>query len=79
MLWHSKKSVLSYKMDGSGSTPTHTNYISLWNCSYYIYRSICCDLRKGYWIRNNQNGGWKWNGNLYNINKIQYSPAAWKR
>ena len=25
---------------------------------------------------NNQNGGWKWNGNLYNINKIQYSPAA---
>ena len=24
-------------------------------------------LKKGYWTINNQNGGWKWNGNLYNI------------
>ena len=23
--------------------------------------------QKSYWIRNNQNGGWKWNGNPYNI------------
>ena len=23
-------------------------------------------------MRYNQNGGWKWNGNLYNISKIQY-------
>ena len=34
---------------------------------------------KHYWMRNNQNGGWKWNGNLYNINKIQNSPTAWRR
>ena len=34
---------------------------------------------KGYWMRNNQNGGWKWNENLYNINKTQYLPAAWGR
>ena len=26
---------------------------------------------KGYWMSNNQNRGWKWNGNLYNINKIK--------
>ena len=38
----------------------------------------CCNLTKGYWMRNNQNGGCKWNGNLYNINKIQYSPIAWR-
>ena len=30
-----------------------------------------CNLTNGYWMRNNQNRGWKWNGNLYNINKIQ--------
>ena len=40
---------------------------------------ICCNLTKGYWMRNNQNRGWRWNGNLYNINKIQYSPVAWRR
>ena len=28
-------------------------------------------------MRNNQNEGWKWNGNLYNINEIQYLPVAW--
>ena len=29
---------------------------------------VCvCDLTKGYWMRNNQNRGWKWDGNLYNI------------
>ena len=27
----------------------------------------CCNLKKGYWMRNNQNGGWKWNGNLYTL------------
>ena len=27
----------------------------------------------------NQNGGWKWDGNLYNINKIQYLLAVWRR
>ena len=32
---------------------------------------------KGYWMRNNQNGGCEWNGNLYNINKIQYLSTAW--
>ena len=30
----------------------------------------CCSLTKGYWMRNNQNGVWKWNRNLYNINKV---------
>ena len=40
---------------------------------------LCCNQPKDYWMRNNQNGGWKWNGNLYNINKIQYSQATWKR
>ena len=35
-------------------------------------------LTKGYWMRNNQNRGFKWNGNLYNINKIQYSQTSWK-
>ena len=44
-----------------------------------IDHCICCNQIKGYWMRNNQNGGWKWNGNLYSINKIQYSPAAWKK
>ena len=31
--------------------------------------------RKGYWMRNNQNRGCKKNGNLLNINKIQYLPV----
>ena len=35
----------------------------------------CSNLTKGYWMRNNPNGGWEWYGNLYNINKIQYSPV----
>ena len=26
-------------------------------------------------MRNRQNKVWKWNGNLYNINKIQYTPT----
>ena len=30
-------------------------------------------------MRNNQNRGWKWNGNLYNINNIQYLPAGAKK
>ena len=30
-----------------------------------IFR-YCCNLTKGYWMSNNQNGGWKWNGNLHN-------------
>ena len=25
---------------------------------------LCCNLAKHYWMRNNQNGGWEWNGNL---------------
>ena len=37
------------------------------------------NLTKGYWMRNNQNGGWKWNENLYSINKIQYLPVAWRK
>ena len=32
--------------------------------------TLCCDKIKGYWMRNNQNGGWKKKANLYNINKI---------
>ena len=30
-------------------------------------------------MRNNQNGGWEWNRNLYSINKIQYSSTAWRK
>ena len=30
-------------------------------------------------MRHKQNGGWKWNGNLYDINKIQYSPRSIKK
>ena len=39
---------------------------------FFEYRLLllCCNQTKGYWMRNNQNRGWKWNGNLYNINKI---------
>ena len=41
-----------------------------------IRQNICYNLTKRYWMRNNQKGGRKWNGNLYNINKIQYSTTA---
>ena len=44
----------------------------------HIKLNHCCKITKGYWIRNNQNGGWKWNGNLFNINKIPYSLAMWE-
>ena len=44
-----------------------------------IQFTIFCNLTKGYWMRNNQNGRWKWNGNLYKINKMQYSSAAGRR
>ena len=27
----------------------------------------CCNVTKGYWIINNQNGSCKWNGNFYDI------------
>ena len=36
------------------------------------------NLTKGYWMRNNLDGGWEKNGNLYNTKKIQYTPAAWR-
>ena len=49
------------------------------NHYFYHYYYCCCDLTKGYWMRNNQNGGWKWKGNLYNSNKLQYSPATWRK
>ena len=39
----------------------------------------CCNLTKGNRMRNNRNGGCKWKRNLYNINKILYPPAAWRR
>ena len=45
----------------------------------FLLHSVCCNLWKSYWMRNYQNRGWKWNGNLYNINKIQYLPAGWRR
>ena len=35
--------------------------------------------KKDNWWRNMQNEGWKWIGNLYNINKIQYLPVAGKK
>ena len=35
--------------------------------------------QKGYWMRNKQDSGCKRNANLYNINKIQYLPAAWRK
>ena len=33
------------------------------------FKDLYSNLIKGYWMRNNQNGGQKWIGNLYNINK----------
>ena len=36
---------------------------------------MCRNLTKGYWMKNNQNGGGKWNEIVY-ISKIQYSPMA---
>ena len=36
-------------------------------------------LTKGYWMRNNQNGDGELNGNLYNINKIQYLRTACRK
>ena len=36
-----------------------------------IFHRDCCYITKVYWMSNYQNGGWKWNGNLYNINKIK--------
>ena len=35
----------------------------------YCSQHSCVIAVKLYWIRNKQNGGWEWNGNLYNINK----------
>ena len=40
--------------------------------------SSCCSLTKRLRLIDNQNRGRKWNGNFYNIYKIQYSPAVWK-
>ena len=53
----------------------HKEYLSI---NDLLQFGLCCNLTKGYWMRNNQNGGWKWNWNHYNICKIQYSPAAWR-
>ena len=33
--------------------------------------TYCWHLTKGYWIRNNQNRGWEWNGNLYTSTKYK--------
>ena len=35
--------------------------------------TLCCNLTKGYWMRNNENKGWEWNENFHNINKIHAS------
>ena len=55
----------------------HTNYH---NTNEYFTASTASfmhvvTLQKGYWMKINKIGGWKWNGNLYNIIKIKYSPA----
>ena len=36
---------------------------------YCAYDCLLLSPNKGYWMRNNQNRGWKWNGNLFNKTK----------
>ena len=45
------------------------------NNTYILLYKFCYNLIKSSWIRNNQNEGWKWNGNLYKINNVQYLPV----
>ena len=60
---------------GSYGSPSNT----VFQLTLYIYWmfNYCCNTEKANWMRNNQTGSW--NGNLYHIKKIQYSPAAWRR
>ena len=49
--------------------------LTKYNTCQWYEEGNCCNLSKVFWMSNDQNSGWKWNGNLYSINKIQYLPA----
>ena len=74
-LWQFLDTYFSFLQNGKNSEKITLkgNHLPKSNLSH------CCNLTKGYWMRNNQNRGWKWNGNLYNINKIQYLQEVGKR
>ena len=89
-LWQSTGITVTgvYQLSGVLAHWLTIQWLKLWFLPWHFFRlkkstcslqCMCCNLTKGYWIRNNQNSGWEWNGNLYNINKIQYSSSSMKK